>query len=151
MTDGTSIQAGDLAEQDLRAAVLKRLAEMAITEVRIGFDGSGDDGQITEISATRADGQADALTWSCEIPSQVRRDRVWDHDRRAYVALDEPRLMTMHELLDNWAYDLLSETEVNWTDGDGGFGEIVIVPAEDAIRCEMNERVIEVDTSEYEL
>jgi hypothetical protein len=59
--------------------------------------------------------------------------------------------MTMHELLDNWAYHLLSETEVNWTDGDGGFGEIVIVPAEDAIRCEMNERVIEVDTSEYEL
>jgi hypothetical protein len=57
----------------------------------------------------------------------------------------------MAEVLDAWSYRLLNKTDVDWVNGDGGCGEIVITPATDAIHCEMNVRFTDFHTSTYEL
>ncbi|HEV2559320.1 MAG TPA: hypothetical protein VGU45_11890 [Microvirga sp.] len=142
----------DLKGEKLRAAVMAKLVERGVVEVRIEFDGCGDEGQVDEIVAVRTDGVTDLLDWPCEIPGKMMGvGRVWDPKHRTMVLLDAPRPMTMYDLLDAWAFDLLEETGVDWVNNEGGFGEIVIDPVEDSISCEMNQRYVTHQTSEHEL
>jgi hypothetical protein len=138
---------------ELRSMILARLAEHGIGEVRIEFDGSGDEGQVEGISCTKIDGTPGSLDWPCNIPGKVRPAVTSSGSPRMGegASAGEARPMTMRELLDDWAYELLDDVGVDWVNSEGGFGEIIIMPAEDAVRCEMNVRVIEANYSEHEL
>src|SRR3954454_22088958 len=135
------IEAIQVEEDELRSAVLAKLIENGVAEVRIEFDGSGDEGQIEDITCTKADGTPGALDWPCDIPGKVTHAAASESFIPSNkTPSEESRPMTMHELLDEWAYELLVEVGLDWVNNDGGYGEIVITPADDAIRCEMNIR-----------
>jgi hypothetical protein len=65
---------------------------------------------------------------------------VWDQEARQYVTLLADRLATMAEVLEEWSYDLLNQTGVDWVNNEGGYGEIVITPATNSVRCHINRR-----------
>jgi hypothetical protein len=137
---------------DLRTTVLVKLAKHGIGEVRIEFDGSGDDGQIDSITCTTVNGQAGSLEWPCEIPETIlsSSDVSWSTCHAWIDSGGELQFSRMRSLLEDWAYALLDQTGVDWVNEDGGYGTIVIVPAEDAIRCEINTRFVDIETSEHE-
>ncbi len=143
-----NIKAIEAAEEvqgdDLRSAILARLTEEGIGEVRIGFDGCGDEGQIESITGTKVDGTPGSLDWPCNVPGRTERVINGGGISRAGVTdpLEISRPMSMSELLDDWAYELLDAVGLDWVNNEGGFGEIIILPAENVVRCEMNSRLV---------
>ncbi|MBM6583841.1 hypothetical protein ILT44_26940 [Microvirga sp. BT689] len=139
--------------EDLRTAILKRLTENDIAEAHIEFDGYGDEGQVQDISGTKADGTPGSLDWPCDIPGKVKQTvgGTPGGGTGTTGAMEESRSMTMRELLDDWAYELLESVGVDWINEDGGYGEVIIIPSEDVVRCEMNVRITDSEYSEHEL
>ncbi len=142
----------EVDDDDLRRAVIARLVEEGIAEVRIEFDSSCDEGQIEDITCTTVDGAPGLLGWPCGIAGKVTSGQ----DSKPFITrentpTEECRPMTMHELLDEWSYELLNEVGLDWVNNDGGYGAIVITPGENSIRCEMNIRFVDAEYSEHEL
>ncbi len=112
-----------------------------IAEVRINYDGYGDDGNIETVTAVTANGEA----VDAESP-------VWD----AFVATTEPRAVedngaSVREAIDevaNWLLDLHCES---YEDGEGGFGEIRLDVLNDCIGHEHSQRRIETDDESFTL
>jgi hypothetical protein len=136
-----------------RTAVMTELIQRDIAEVTIEFDGCGDEGQIESMHGTKVDGSEGSL----EFPSDISGTRisagatVWNHKASKYVTESADRPSTMAEILDEWAYELLQQTGINWIDGEGGYGQILIVPSANLIECTMHARFIDSETSHHEL
>lgn len=130
-------------EQDpIRMAIMAELQQQGVAKVTIEFDGSCDEGQIDDITCMMLDGSDGSLDFAANIPGKTipAGARTWSSKARAYITETSDRPATMAEVLDEWAYDLLEETSVDWVNGDGGFGEIIIIPAANLIVCDMNRR-----------
>ncbi|MBQ0819069.1 hypothetical protein KBI52_02240 [Microvirga sp. HBU67558] len=136
-----------------RAAIMAELLQLGIAEVTIEFDGSGDEGQISDICCTTVSGNASSLTFPSNIPGQTiaAGERIWDSTAYKYVTQTADRPATMREVLDAWCYGLLDHAGVDWVNNEGGYGEIVIKPAVNSVRCHMNARIIDSIYSEHEL
>jgi hypothetical protein len=143
----------DLEPQALRAAIMKGLIENGIAKVTITFDGYGDDGQIEEITCTKSDGSKGTLEFPANISgkSATADSKVWDSGMRQYVPQVPDHTLTMAQVIDDWAWEVIAEAGVDWINGEGGFGEMVVTPATDSIECEINQRVTEVETTHHEL
>jgi hypothetical protein len=143
----------DLEPDAFREAVMAELLRHNIAEVTIVFDGSGDEGQIESITCTQLDGNKGSLDFPAKIPGTTITggEPVWNPLSRRYVTEPVDRPSTMVKILDEWAYELLDETGVDWVNNEGGYGEIVISPATNSICCTMNTRIIDTETSCHEL
>jgi len=136
-----------------RPAMMKALKLNGIAEVIIEFDGCGDEGQVQGISCTKLDGSEGSLEFPSSIPGTTitAGASVWSSQRGRYVVEPDDRSSTMAELLDRWTYLLLDKTGVDWVNNEGGYGEIVIIPATDTIECHINQRFIGTVASHHEL
>lgn len=132
---------------------MRALLRHDIAEVIIEFDGAGDEGQIERIRCTRLDGSEGSLEFPSDIPGTMipAGTRVWNSQARQYVTQPTDRPAAMAHVLDEWGYELLDATGVDWVNNEGGFGAIVISPAENAIRCDMNQRFVAIASSQHEL
>jgi hypothetical protein len=148
-----SAQDEDLEPDAFREAVMNELLRHDIAEVTIVFDGSSDEGQIESITCTQRDGSKGSLDFPAKIPGTIipGGETVWNPLSGRYATEPVDRPSTMAKVLDEWAFELLDETGVDWVNGEGGFGEIVIAPATNLIRCTMNARIIDTETSRHEL
>jgi hypothetical protein len=136
-----------------RAAIMAELLQHGIAEVTIEFDGSGDEGQVSNICCTTLSGSTTLLTFPSNIPGQTiaAGERIWDCIAYEYVTQTADRPATMREVLDAWCYELLDHAGVDWVNNEGGYGEIVIKPATNSVCCHMNARIIDSIYSEHEL
>jgi hypothetical protein len=143
----------DHLRRELRASILTKLVEKGIEKVVICFDGYGDEGQIEGITATRADGGESSLEWFADIPGKEigNGDRVWDGTLQQHVYSDGCRPMTMHELMEEWAFELIGIVQPGWETEDGSYGEIVIFPAGNSVQCDFHNRYTEVEITHHEL
>lgn len=114
--------------------ILPVLREHQIKHVTVSFDGCGDSGSIEDVTFGQANIDATALMVEVEIASRVLQNDKWITNR-----LLEPR--DLQRAIEAVTNDYLEETDVDWYNGDGGFGELNIdveagtVSLEVSVRC----------------
>jgi hypothetical protein len=105
------------------------LTAAGITNVTVTFDGAGDSSQIESIAA-----------WSGETAVEFPATEI------AYAALtwDDPgvemRQLLLEDVVEQLAYDFLSDTHGGWENNDGAWGEFCFDAAARCIHLEFNER-----------
>ncbi len=105
------------------------LMAAGITHVTVTFDGAGDSGQIESIGAWSGDKAADfPMT---EIPYAAL---TWDDPEV------EMRELSLEDVVEQMAYDFLSDTHGGWENNDGAHGEFCFDAAARCIHLEFNER-----------
>jgi hypothetical protein len=121
-----------------KAAVFGALARAGITIVTVGFDGSGDSGQIESIEAHAGDTAA-------EFPSdQIELAAPGSDDGKV-----ERSAFTLRDAIEKLAYDFLEETHGGWENNEGAYGEFTFDVTNRTITLAYNERHMESDYSEH--
>jgi hypothetical protein len=100
-----------------------------ITRVTVTFDGAGDSGQIESIGAWSGDKAVDFP--KTEIPYAAL---TWDDPEV------EMRELSLEDVVEQMAYDFLSDTHGGWENNDGAYGEFCFDAAARCIHLEFNER-----------
>ena len=126
------------SERDARIAALRPankerlfdgLTAAGITHVTVSFDGYGDSGQVESIEAYAGDAEV-----------------TFPKTQIAYAALtwDDPevemRALSLEDVVDQLAYDFLSDTHGGWENNDGAYGEFCFDASARTIHLEFNER-----------
>ncbi len=122
--------------------VLPVLRALDIESVEVCFDGSGDSGSI------------DGVYFQPEPDEQVmveivRRQRHFDHQQRRWIVTENSVNLALSEAIEEIAYDWLEETGVDWYNGEGGYGEMMIDVGDGQVTMEVNQRMIETSTEVY--
>lgn len=105
------------------------LAAAGITHVTVTFDGYGDSGQIDSIAA-----------WAGETAVEFPAVEI------SYAALtwDKPevemRSLSLEDVVEQLAYDFLSDAHGGWENDDGAYGEFCFDAGARCIHLEYNER-----------
>jgi hypothetical protein len=123
------------ASESNKTAVFALLAAANITLVVAEFDGEGDSGAITEVTAYRG-----------EKPVQLPTDTVTLQQasfRSAELTTTEQELPQAIETL---CYDCLEERYGGWENDDGGYGKFRFDVAERVVTLEFNGRYSDVFT-----
>ena len=120
-------------EAELRPANKDRLFDAliaaGISHVTVTFAVEGDSGQIESISAWAGDAAVEFP--SVEIPYAAV---TWDNPAV------EMRQLSLADVVERLAYDLLSDTHGGWENNDGAWGEFCFDAAARCIHLEFNER-----------
>lgn len=122
--------------------VLPVLERQGVERVTITFSGSGDSGAI------------DWAYFTPEQPEEFQQTRVeqlssnsvYENDRWRTGLVAES--MTLKEALHNITDDYLEETDVNWYDNDGGYGELEIDVGARSVSLDVNVNYTE-STNEF--
>ena len=120
-----------------KAIVFAALAAAGIHRVTVGYDGSGDSGQIEDVEAW--DTGNERIPFPSDVKIQLASENP-DHP------LTEQNLEAAVETL---AWDYL-EIYYGWENNDGAFGTFVFNVADRSITLEHNERYTEVNTTSHE-
>ncbi len=112
-----------------RDRLFDSLSAAGITHVTVVFDGYGDSGQIESIAAWSGEKPADFP--SVEIPYAAW---TWDDPEV------EMRSLSLAEVVEQLAYDLLSDTPGGWENNDGACGEFCFDASARSILLEIDER-----------
>ena len=102
--------------------LLPILRDRNVERVRVEFAGSGDSGQVEHVSLYPKVPTA-GLTVPCELTETRRINGEWQRPRGVQ---DVP----VGVAIEGIAYDYLVDTDVDWYNGEGGQGELVIDVAE---------------------
>ena len=113
-----------------KAALFEALAAGGIASVVVTFDGSGDAGQIEDVTATTSDGQ------QAELPAGAVAYREVGFD----AAESTLAMVPVEDLLEKLAYALLEQTHDGWEINDGAYGEFTFDVAAQTITLDYNER-----------
>ena len=105
------------------------LKAAGITHVTVTFDGEGDNGQIESIAAWNGD-------LAVEFPAiEIGYAALtWDNPEI------EMRKLSLEDVVEQLAYDFLSDTHGGWENNDGAYGEFCFDAAARSIHLEFNER-----------
>jgi hypothetical protein len=105
------------------------LTAAGITHVTVTFDGEGDSGQIESIGAWAGDKAVDFP--AAEIPHAAL---TWDDPEV------EMRSLSLEDVVEQLAYDFLSDAHGGWENNDGAYGEFCFDAVARCIHLEFNER-----------
>lgn len=118
--------------------VLPVLREHGVQNVIVSFDGSGDSGSIDGAIYTPAINSR-AIAVEIQKTSSAFVEWQWRHTQTIeQVGLDD----AIHEIANDW----LDETDVDWYNNDGGFGELIIDVEAGTVSLEVNVRFTERNT-----
>lgn len=123
-----------------KAALFEVLSAAGIGTVVVTFDGSGDAGQIEDVSAYDAAGADTALPDAHVALADV------DFDTLATVT----EACGLREVIDSMAYGLLERVHDGWENGDGAHGEFTFTVVGRAITLDYNERYTASDYHQHE-
>ena len=139
--DGTRLR----ASENLRR-VLSVLSEHGISEVIVDFAGEGDEGSIQDIAWLTPDPSgkpvaAEAFNEHAGIVlALVRRNELRDGK---WTLVEDEEKTSAYDVLCDVTYDYVAATEVNWCDGEGGFGFLNIDVAKGECHLEVHQNVRE--------
>ena len=123
--------------------LLPIMRQHAITLVTVYFDGSGDDGSIESIEFLPQDHTDDFADLPVEI---LTTQSAFDDGHWVYQTT--PEQMTLKDAIETITYDYLEETDTDWVNNDGGFGNLEIDVSTGTVTLEVNTRYTE-STTEY--
>lgn len=113
-----------------KAALFEALAAGGIGSVVVAFDGSGDSGQIEDVTAIRDDDQ------QTELPTGIVAYREIGFDAAEPVV----GMVTVRDVLEHLCYSFLNQTHDGWENDDGAYGEFTFDVATRSITLDYNER-----------
>lgn len=113
-----------------KAALLHALGGAAIAKVIVRFDGSGDSGQVEEVTAFGEDGAERPLP-----ETHVELQKI-SFGEDAPTNLSEP----LGEAIETLAYSLLQSSHGGWENNEGAYGEFTFDVAANLITLDHNER-----------
>jgi hypothetical protein len=105
------------------------LMAAGITHVTVTFDGAGDSGQIESLGAWSGETAVDFLATEIAYAGLT-----WDDPEV------EMRQLSLEDVVEQLAYDFLSDTHDGWENNDGAWGEFCFDAAARCIHLEFNER-----------
>lgn len=120
--------------------VLPVLREHGVSQVDVNFDGSGDSGCVDGATYEPRDFDGSAVMVRTRSYSRFHRDDQW-------VTELEEREVTMDDAVASIVDDYLSETNVDWYNNDGGYGEFKIDVDVGSVFLEVNTRYTNSDTA----
>lgn len=123
--------------------VLPILEQHNIDSVTVTFSGSGDSGAIDDVY------YAPQIAASLRtIPvEQITVNRVYDGEWRTTTATET---VSLDQAIMNITDTYLAETDVNWYDNDGGYGELEIDVAARSVRLDVNVNYTQSENEFYE-
>lgn len=121
--------------------VLPVLEAQGTTEVTVSFDGSGDSGSIWGIHFSPE--------WTGDEPRvsllKLRREYSETGSWRTSTEVED---VPLREALEALTYDYLEETDVDWYNNDGGYGDLIIDVNAGTVALNVHRRLTE-STCEY--
>jgi hypothetical protein len=153
----------------LAKEVLNKLKDAGFVSAVVHYDGSGDSGQVEEISVFRKDEPesysrlVEEYTWEKvaalrderdvilrAIPiTLVSRSSTFDRETLKFVEKETPTEGNLYEALEMLAYDWLEDEHGGWENNDGAYGDLVVHVQEMMITLEHSERIMDVSTSSH--
>lgn len=121
-----------------KAVVFDALVAASISRVLVEFDGEGDSGQITSVTAFRGKEHTAFPTSTVSI-----QEIAWGNTNA--VATE----MTLEGAIETLCYDYLEETHDGWVNNDGAFGEFHFDIAARTIDLEFHARFTDTCTSNH--
>jgi len=121
-----------------KGAVFDALVVANITQVLVQFDGEGDSGQISSVTALRGDERADFPAATVAIQQVAWGD--------TNVVTTQP---TLEDAIETLCYDYLEETHGGWENDGGAYGEFCIDVAARTVELEFNARFTDIFTSNH--
>jgi hypothetical protein len=153
----------------LAKEVLMKLKEAGFVSAVVHYDGSGDSGQIEEISVFREDepesymrlieeytwekvavlrDERDAILRAIPI-TLVSRSSTFDRETLKFVEKETPTEGNLYDALETLAYHWLEDEHGGWELNDGAYGDLVVHVEEMMITLEHSERIMDVSTSSH--
>ncbi len=123
-----------------KVALFEALATEGITSVVVTFDGSGDSGQIEDITALSGENQ----------PSDLPTGTIEYRDFGFGAAAPSVTTATVRDVVENLSYALLSNAHGGWENDDGAYGEFTFDVAARSITLAYNERYTASEYHEHE-
>lgn len=146
--------ATDTANNHNRAIILAMLKRMGIVRVLIEFDGGGDSGQIESIICDGiitdpANHQIEDVLLAT-VNTRIGKAQ-WDYEvELTRMRGDVNGPLTLHKVIEHWAYELLDGVEHDWVNNDGGYGQITVTPTppegEEEIAIDLSIRVTTIES-----
>lgn len=150
----------------LAKEVLVKLKEAGFVSAVVHYDGSGDSGQVEEISVFREgepesyDAIVGSYDWEKIAAVRSERDAIlraipmtivshystFDRETGKFIEKQTPQERDLRAGLGELAYDWLSETHGGWEINEGSYGDLVVHVEEMMVTLEHNERIMEVNT-----
>lgn len=130
-----------------KAKLLSLMAEHNISRIEAFFDGSGDDGQIEDITFFNLEGkpiQEDFSLISCEV---IHTNSVWSAEGRTFVT--NVRQENFRELAEYCCWTPLEQAFSGWEINEGSFGTITF-ENDGTGTIDISERIIETEDSSVE-
>ena len=122
-----------------KAALFEALVAADIGSVVVTFDGSGDSGQIEQVSATTSGDQ------QAELPTGT----VAHHGVQIGEVESAVTMVPVREMLEYLVYSLLERTHGGWENDDGAYGEFTFDVTTRSITLQYNERYIATEFHEH--
>lgn len=121
-----------------KAALFDALAAAGVTLAVISFDGYGDSGQIENVEVKAGETVVTMPEGAIEIA-----EAVWDQ------AEPDRSTISIADVIERLAYDLLTDTHCGWENNDGAYGDFTFDVAERTITLDYNERYTASDYSQH--
>lgn len=139
----------ELSEQNIPyvKTMLKTIRDCGGKEIRISFDGSGDSGSIEDTYIYAGDTRL-MLIFNVDYMTSTSQYSAEAHD---WITTIEKKTMTVKDALEQYCYDKLQDTGIDWYNNDGGYGELVITLDPVEINLEVNTRYTETSTDSFDL
>lgn len=132
------------------------LARDGFTKAIVYFDGCGDSGSVESVSFYKGEQYipTDLTTLNSDTLKTkkypiVTTSTSYDEDSKKWVDLDESKLCSAPELIEHIAYQKLDESNIDWYNNDGGYGELMFIFNKKKIKLNMNTRYTEVNTYNF--
>ncbi|MGH6696223.1 DUF6878 family protein [Sphingopyxis sp.] len=113
-----------------KSALFAALKDAEVSKVLVRFDGSGDSGQVEEVTAFGAD--------------EIERDlpAIEVELTRLQFGQDEPVVCAqpVADAIETLAYDALAATHGGWENNEGAYGDFTFDVAAEVITLDYNER-----------
>ena len=131
----------ETSHMDNLRRVLTVLRENHVTRVIVSFDGSGDDGSIDSTTY-----EPDGFQAANIAVTLIKANYQLENDE--WITTFEESEANLEQAIEDIVYDYLGTTNVDWVNGDGGFGECIISVDRGSVCLDVNSRFTD-STCEY--
>jgi hypothetical protein len=134
-----------LADKAKYELVWAAMRELGIDEIEVEFNGEGDSGEITDVSVPyRSD-----MAGEQHVELNARLERC------AVTLIEGEPPVKLVDLITELSDPLTTEQDINWWDGDGGFGVVHWIlangePPEPMIAMSIEERIVTTNSHMFE-
>lgn len=101
-----------------KQTILKKLKELKAEQVVVAYSGSGDSGQIDDVTIM----PSDDIIKNAEVTQELPRS-YFDHDKTVWVNTVVSEKVSLKEAIKQLCYDLLESEHSDWENNSGADGE----------------------------